>query len=117
MIGMHIEAFREYCIAKKGVTEEFPFDDVTLVFKVMGKMFALIPVEPPLSISLKCDPILAEILRETYDAVQPGYHLNKRHWNTVVLDGSIDDGDLAHFIDHSYELVVAGLPKSVREKL
>ena len=115
---MHIEAFRNYCLAKKGVTECFPFDEQTLVFKVMGKMFALVAWQQvPLRISLKCDPYLAELLRTTYAAVTPGYHLNKRHWNTVVLDGSIPEAEIAEMVDASYELVVKGLKKGDRERL
>lgn len=114
-----------YCASKPGVTEEYPFDEVTLVLKVMGKMFALIPYEPyegrdneqPPRVNLKCDPVLAEVLRNTYDAVQPGYHMNKRHWNTVIVDGSIPPDELYEMIDHSYDLVVKGLTKADRELL
>jgi predicted DNA-binding protein (MmcQ/YjbR family) len=103
---MNVESLREYCISKKSVTESFPFDDETLVFKVSGKIFALVSLEGDLSINLKCDPVLALELRERYSAVTPGYHMNKKHWNTVVLDGSIADKEILSWIDHSYELVV-----------
>ena len=103
---MNVESLREYCISKKSVTESFPFDYETLVFKVSGKIFALVSLEGDLSINLKCDPVLALELRERYSAVTPGYHMNKKHWNTVVLDGSIADKEILSWIDHSYELVV-----------
>jgi predicted DNA-binding protein (MmcQ/YjbR family) len=112
---------RAYCGSKTGSVEDFPFDAETLVFKVKGKMFALMPVEHDRTeaprISLKCEPMLAEMLRNIYDAVQPGYHLNKRHWNTVIVDGSIPPDEIYTMIDHSYELVVRGLSKSDRESL
>ena len=114
---MNIEAFREYCLAKKGVTEGFPFDQETLVFKVMGKMFALTDVERFPSISLKCDPAKALELREQYPAVQPAWHFNKKHWNMVIMDGSVPDALLMEWIDHSYELVVAGLPRKLQQAL
>jgi len=109
---MNVEEIRTYCLEKKGVTESTPFDDVTLVFKVMNKMFALIPLdELQLSVALKCDPEKAIALRERHPAVQPGYHLNKKHWNTVIVDGSIEPEKIRSWIDHSYDLVVAGLTK------
>jgi len=114
---MNIEELREYCITKPSVTEEFPFDDVTLVFKVAGKMFALTGLDKEFSVNLKCDPERAIELREAYSAVQPGYHMNKKHWNTVYIDGSINDTVLKEWIDHSYQLVVKSLPKKVREAL
>jgi len=114
---MHIESFREYCLGKKGVTEEFPFDQDTLVFKVMGKMFALADVDRFESVNLKCDPELAVSLRERYPAVQPGYHMNKKHWNTVLADGSVPDKLLLEWIDHSYDLVVKGLTRAQRSML
>ena len=86
---MNIEEYRSYCLAKKGVIEEFPFDNETLVFKVAGKMFALTNVSTFASINLKCDPEKAVELRDQYPAVLPGYHMNKKHWNTILLDGSI----------------------------
>jgi predicted DNA-binding protein (MmcQ/YjbR family) len=102
---------------KKGVTEDLPFDDQTLVFKVMGKMFALTNINAFQSVNLKCDPALAEELRDQYQAVKPGYHMNKKHWNTIDNDGSISDQQLHTWIDHSYDLVVAGLTKKQREEL
>ena len=114
---MDIENFRNYCLAKKGVTEEFPFDENTLVFKVMGKMFALTDVDLFESINLKCDPEEALILRENYPSVIPGYHMNKKHWNTILMDKSIQHDEIISWINHSYELVVSGLPKKLREVL
>jgi predicted DNA-binding protein (MmcQ/YjbR family) len=102
---MDIESFREYCLAKPGVTEGFPFDETTLVFKVEGKIFALTDTEETFSINLKCDPDVAIDLREHHACVQPGYHMNKKHWNTVLVDGTVDDKTLQRWIDHSYELV------------
>ena len=114
---MDIQSYREYCISKPGVTEGFPFDQQILVFKVMGKIFALTDVDLFTSINLKCDPELAVSLREKHDAVQPGYHMNKKHWNTVLIDGTIPDPTLQHWINHSYELVVSTLPKKLKEEL
>lgn len=115
---MERNVLRNYCLSKKGTIAEFPFGPDTEVFKVVGKMFALIPknAHPP-TISLKCDPALAEMLRQTYEAVIPGYHLNKRHWNTLTVDGSVPEDEVLEMIDHSYELVVKGLKKAEREKL
>jgi len=114
---MNIEDFREYCLSKNKVTEEFPFDEVTLVFKVCNKLFALTGLDnPEFAINLKCDPEWAEELRETYDGViVPGYHMNKKHWNTVYVNGSIPEKLLRKLIDHSYSLVVKGLPKNLRD--
>jgi len=109
---MNIEEFREYCMAKPGVTEEFPFDEVTLVFKVAGKVFVLTNLDGDWSLNLKCDPERAIELREQYPAIQPGYHMNKVHWNTVMMDGSLSQKLILELIDHSYQLVVAKLPKS-----
>ncbi|MDH3697177.1 MAG: MmcQ/YjbR family DNA-binding protein [Flavobacteriaceae bacterium] len=112
---MHIEAFREYCIAKKGVTEEFPFDEVTLVFKVMNKMFAIAPLERiPSQVNLKCDPERAIVLREEFDGIiMPGYHMSKVHWNTLYLE-QLPTALITELIDHSYDLIVASLPKKVQ---
>ena len=108
---------RSYLLAKAGAMEDFPFDDKTLVLKVGGKMFALLGLnEEPLRVNLKCDPLKAEVLRQRYPAVLPGYHMNKRHWNTVVLDGSVPEEEVLAMIDDSYELVVKGLPKAQRPK-
>jgi predicted DNA-binding protein (MmcQ/YjbR family) len=110
---MNFEEIREYCIAKPAVTEGFPFNDTTLVFKVAGRMFALLDLsEDSRGISLKCDPLLAQELREQYSAVIPAWHFNKKHWNTIIMDGSITDGQLRDWIDHSYQLAVKNLSKS-----
>lgn len=115
---MEFETLRKFLGKKKGAAEEFPFGPTTMVFKIMGKMFALLAVdETPLRINLKCDPDLAMHLRQAYRAVTPGYHMNKKHWNTVIMDGSIPDAEIRKMIDDSYELVVARLNKSDREKL
>ncbi|MDB5239606.1 MAG: MmcQ-like protein [Spirosoma sp.] len=115
---MNTETLRDYCITKPGVTESFPFDTVTLVFKVGNKIFALLDTESrPTTINLKCDPERAVQLREMFSAVLPGYHMNKAHWNTVTLDGSVRWQDIREWIDHSYELVKKGLSKAVREGL
>lgn len=114
---MNVEQFRSYCLAKRGVTEEFPFGEETLVYKVMGKVFALADVNLFESINLKCDPEQAVELREQYPAVIPGYHMNKKHWNTVLMDGSLPDKLVKGWIDHSYTLVVAGLPGKVKGEL
>lgn len=112
---MNIEEFRAYCLNRKGVTESFPFDDKVLVFKVLGKMFALLDVDEFASFNAKCDPDRALQLREQYPGIQPGYHMNKQHWNTVSADGSVPDELMKELVDHSYDLVFASLPKSVRE--
>ena len=103
---MNIEILREYCISKRNVTESFPFGDDTLVFKTQGRIFALVNLEGELSINLKCDPVLAIELRERYSSVVPGYHMNKKHWNTVYIDGSVPDKEVFSWIDHSYDLVL-----------
>ena len=103
---MNIEILREYCISKRNVTEGFPFGDDTLVFKTEGRIFALVNLEGELSINLKCDPGLAIELRERYSSVVPGYHMNKKHWNTVYIDGSVPDKEVYSWIDHSYDLVL-----------
>lgn len=109
---------RAYCLSQPGAREDFPFGPDAAVYKVSGKMFALIPVgSARTSISLKCDPVRAVMLRDTFSAVRPGYHMNKRHWNTVEIDGTVPDDDVLELIEHSYALVVAGLPKAQREAL
>ncbi|HEX2413875.1 MAG TPA: MmcQ/YjbR family DNA-binding protein [Thermoleophilaceae bacterium] len=109
---------RRRCLDLPGSVEEFPFGPETSVFKVAGKMFALSPLKSrPLTVSLKCEPELAEQLRAHHAAVRPGYHLNKRHWNTVEIDGSLDDRFIADLIEDSYDLVVAALPKRVQAEL
>jgi len=112
---MDFDTLRTYLNSKPGATEDFPFDPVTLVLKVSGKMFALVALDKdPLRINLKCDPEKAQILRDCFAAVIPGYHMNKRHWNTVILDGSIPDDMVRAMIDDSHALVVKGLPKARR---
>jgi predicted DNA-binding protein (MmcQ/YjbR family) len=115
---MSIDQIRRHCIKKKGVTEEFPFDEETLVFKVVGKMFLLASLDSiPLQINLKCDPENAIELREEYEAVQPGFHMNKKHWNTIIIDGSISIRKIFEWIDESYYLVASGLKKSELKKI
>ena len=116
---MNVEEFRKYCISKKGVTESFPFDEQTLVFKVMGKMFALSGLEnQPAKANLKCDPERAIELREEYDGlITPGYHMSKIHWNTVELEMNIPHDLLLELIDHSYNLVVSNLTSKVKLEL
>ncbi len=109
---MDIESFRNHCLSKNGVTEEFPFDQNTLVFKVMGKMFALTDIDLFESINLKCDPEEALVLREKYPAVIPGYHMNKKHWNTIKMEGNVPDNLVKQWIDNSYNLVVNKLSKT-----
>ncbi|MCP4976814.1 MAG: MmcQ/YjbR family DNA-binding protein [Maribacter sp.] len=112
---MNIEAFREYCISKKGITEEFPFDEQTLVFKVMGKMFALVALERiPSQVNLKCDPERSIELREEYDGeIIPGFHMSKLHWNTVFL-GNLPPKLIMELVDHSYDLVVSKFTKKLK---
>jgi predicted DNA-binding protein (MmcQ/YjbR family) len=106
------------CGAKAGSAEGYPFGDEVAVFKVAGRMFALVSLDAaPGSVSLKCDPGLAAGLRGRYAAITPGYHLNKRHWNTIVLDGSVPDEEVLELIDHSYDRVLAGLTKAQRNQL
>ncbi|HRC32155.1 MAG TPA: MmcQ/YjbR family DNA-binding protein [Bacteroidia bacterium] len=111
---MNIELIRNYCMNKKGVTESFPFDSDTLVFKVMGKMFLLTSLSEPEKINVKCDPETAIDLREKYDAVQPGYHMNKKHWNTIDMAQGLTDVLIKKWIDDSYDLIVNDLPKKVK---
>jgi predicted DNA-binding protein (MmcQ/YjbR family) len=111
-------SLRRHCLELPGSVEEFPFGVGVSVFKVRGKIFALSRLAArPLSVSLKCEPVLAEQLRATYSAVRPGYHLNKRHWNTIEVDGSVPDRLLLDLVEDSYDLVVAGLPKRVQTEL
>jgi predicted DNA-binding protein (MmcQ/YjbR family) len=110
---MDLEQFREYCLSKPRATEDTPFGPDVLVFKVGGKMFALAALdELPITANLKCDPDLALDLRDRYHEVKPGYHMNKKHWNTVGIESGIPDAELRKMIDHSYDLVVKRLPKS-----
>lgn len=119
---MNIEQLREYCLKKKAVSEDFPFDADTLVFKVLGKMFALVALEKweegQKSINLKCDPHYAEELRAEYESISPGFHMSKTHWNTVSLNpGEISSKFVCELIDHSYEMVVKGMTKKMQESL
>jgi len=115
---MNIEEFRAYCISKPGVTEAFPFGPETLVFKVAGKVFALTGLDSPtFEVNLKCDPDYAVEIREKYNEIRAGYHMNKKHWNTVDFQGSLSEAFLKSLVDHSYELVVSKLPKTKREQL
>jgi len=118
VLAMSLEEISEYASEFAGVVEEQPFGPSVDVLKVGGKIFAILsPESSPEAISLKCDPDLAIELRLQYPAVIPGYHLNKRLWNTVHLDGTIPDDEMFRMVTHSYDQVVAGLPKSVREQL
>jgi Uncharacterized protein conserved in bacteria len=116
---MNIEDFRNYCLSKKGVTESFPFDEQTLVFKVMGKMFALSGLEhQPAKVNLKCDPERSVSLREEfYGLINPGFHMSKLHWNTIVIEKNLPNELITELIDHSYDLVVNSLPKKLKEEL
>ena len=115
---MNVETVREYCLNKKGVTESFPFDDVSLVVKVMNKMFALIDLEEANHIALKCDPEKAIELREHYSGIEGAYHFNKKYWNSISLNhDDISDKLILDLIDHSYEQVVLKLPKLYREQI
>jgi predicted DNA-binding protein (MmcQ/YjbR family) len=112
---MDSRELRGHCLARPGASEEFPFNDEVSVFKVSGKMFALSHLDgEPLQLSVKCDPDLAAQLRSSYPAIAPGYHLNKRHWNTITLDGSLPDQMVTDLLGDSYDLVVAALPKARR---
>jgi predicted DNA-binding protein (MmcQ/YjbR family) len=115
---MNNEQVREYCLSKPGVTESLPFNDTALVFKVMDKMFALLDLsEDSRGISLKCDPVKALELREQYPDVTPAWHFNKKHWNTVYLDGSVSRNLIFEWISHSYQIVVDKLPASKKKLL
>jgi len=112
------DSLRGWCLARPGVTEEMPFGPETTVFKVEGKLFVLSALDRvPLQISMKCEPALAEALRRDHPAVRPGYHLNKRHWNTVLCDGSLPDDQIIDMVEDSYDLVVSALPRATRERL
>jgi predicted DNA-binding protein (MmcQ/YjbR family) len=115
---MDIELLREYCLSKPAVEETLPFGPDTLVFKVSGKVFLLTSLDSEtFRFNVKCDPDLAQELREQYPCVQPGYHMNKKHWNTIYADGSVSNKQLKEWIDHSYQLVVDSLPKKLRDQL
>lgn len=114
---MNIEELREYCLSKPGVTECLPFDEVTLVFKVAGKMFLLTSLDGDFSINIKNTPEKVIELKEEHASVLPGYHMNKTYWVTVLIDGTIPDGSIYTWIDESYLEVARKLPKKVREEL
>ncbi|MNK14942.1 hypothetical protein D3C87_330750 [compost metagenome] len=118
---MNIQAFYDYCLSKRGVTEHFPFDEETLVFKVGGKMFALSSLtqweKGEATINLKCDPERALELRAEYESIQPGYHMSKVHWNTITVNGDVSLSMLKELIDHSYDLVFKSLTKKVKESI
>ncbi len=114
---MDIEEFRNFCLSFKGASEDFPFDENTLAFKVMDKIFAITNLETFDGINLKCDPVKAAMLRDLYADVKPGYHMNKRHWNTINPQGKLDDELIKEWIKDSYNLVVEGLPRKKQKKL
>ena len=118
---MNLETYYEYCLSKKGVTEHFPFDEDTLVFKVGGKMFALSSLSQwekgESSVNLKCDPERAEELRAQYDDIKPGWHMSKTHWNTVAINKEVPDSLVKELIDHSYRLIIKSLTKKVQEDI
>lgn len=115
---MDLETLRNHLLKKPGANEGLPFGPQALVFKVLDKMFAVIALDAfPSWVTLKCDPERALLLREQYEAVRPGYHTNKKHWNTVTLDGSVPDAELLEWVDHSYQLVVQGMSKTARDRL
>ncbi len=114
---MDVEALRDYCLSKKAAEECFPFDNQTLVFKVMGKMFALVGLEDGTKVNLKCDPEYAIELREKYMEIQPGWHMAKTNWNTVQLNGLLGEKMIRELIDHSYECVVKGMTKKMQKQL
>lgn len=115
---MDMEKIREHCLAKANVTEDFPFDQDTLAFRVHGKIFLLTSLERnPSAVNLKCDPERALELREAYPSIVPGYHMNKKHWNTVVLDGTVPDKLLIELVDHSYNLIFQSLSKKIQKTL
>ncbi len=114
---MDIESLREYCLSLKGTTEDFPFDETTLVFKVGGKMFCLTSLDGDLRITIKNDPEKNIELREEYPAVKPGYHMSKKHWNTISIDGSLPGYMIKNLIDESYDLIVMGLPRKQQQEI
>lgn len=115
---MNIEEFRDYCLSKKYVTECFPFDEKTLVFKVAEKMFALSGLEhQPSAVNLKCDPEKSIELRERFSDIIEGFHMSKKHWNTIVIEGGLKNDFIKELIDHSYDLVVKGMTKKRQKEL
>jgi len=114
---MDIQTFREYCLKKTGVTEDTPFDNNTLCFRVGNKIFAILDIDKFESVNLKCDPEKAVMLRDSHEGILPGYHMNKKHWNTVSCDGSVTSELILELVDHSYSLVFASLPKKLKEEI
>lgn len=114
---MNIEELRDHCLTLQGVTEDFPFGEDTLVFRVGVKIFLLTGLTEANRFNVKCDPELAVELRERYNEVQPGYHMNKKHWNTVYMDGQLTRKQLCEMVQHSYDLVLKSLPKKEQEKI
>lgn len=114
---IYLDEFRDYCLAKPGVTEDTPFGPETLVFKAMGKVFAITGIDEFQFINLKCNPERAIELREEWPGIKPGWHMNKKHWNSVFVDGSVPDHLIKELTDHSYDLIIASLPKKVRDEL
>ena len=114
---MTITFFREYCLAKPGTSEDTPFDENTLCLRVGGKIFAILDIDQFESVNLKCDPEWAAELREQFPGIQPGYHMNKKHWNTVMADGSVSDKLILELTDHFYDLVFNSLPSKIRASL
>lgn len=114
---MDVELIREYCLSLPHTTEHFPFDEVTLVFKIEGKMYMLISLDNPVKISMKCDPEKALLLREKYMGIEPAHHFNKKHWNQISILGDIPDNLIKELILHSYKLVIAKLPLKIRMEL
>jgi len=114
---MNIEEFREFCLSFKGSSESMPFDDKVLVFKVLDKMFALTDIDTFESVNLKCEPEKSLELRTKYESVKPGYHMSKKHWNTILMDGEMSDDELESWIKHSYDLVVAKMTKKQKKLL
>lgn len=114
---MNIESLRDYCLSKPGVTEDLPFGEDTLVFRVGEKIFLLTGVNNPTSFNVKCDPERAILLREEFEDVKPGFHMNKKHWNTVRTNGRLTEKQLEEMIDHSYELIFKSLPKAKQQAI
>jgi len=114
---MDIVYLRDYCLSKPGVTEDTPFDETTLCFRVGGKIFALTDIDDFQSVNLKCNPERAVELRELHDGILPGYHMNKKHWNTVLCNGSVNDKLILEMVDHSYELILKSLPKKQQAEI
>jgi predicted DNA-binding protein (MmcQ/YjbR family) len=114
---MNIESVRDYCISKPGVTESFPFNESTLVFKTGNKIFLLTSLTQTHAFNVKCNPEKAITLREEFEDIKPGFHMNKKHWNTVLITGTLTDKHLLEMIDHSYDLVIKSLPKHIVQSI